>query len=59
MLANFTRLSAEPEDPTIPMYRLLGLLEAVIDQQARLIEEIMDPGSQELHLRAVFTRAMK
>ena len=35
--------SAEPEDPTIAIHRLLCLLETVVDQQAYLIEEMMEP----------------
>lgn len=62
MLAKLTRSSAEPEDPTIAIDRLLGLLETVVEQQAHLIEEVMDPGTsqgQELHLRAVPEPKMK
>lgn len=43
MLAKLTRSSAEPEDPTIAIHRLLCLLETVVDQQAYLIEEMMEP----------------
>jgi hypothetical protein len=56
MLAKLTASSAEPEDPAIAIHRLLGLLETVVDQQAHLIEEMMDPGvskSHRLHLRVV------
>jgi len=43
MLAKLTRSSAEPEDPTIAIHRLLGLLETVVNQQAHLIEEMIEP----------------
>lgn len=62
MLAKLARSSAEAEDPAVAIHRLLGLLETVVDQQAHLIEEIMDPGVsaiQEMHLRAVSTRTVK
>ena len=62
MLAKFTRSSAEPEDPTIAINRLLGLLESVVNQQADLIEEIMEPSasaSQKLHLKLLSTRPVK
>jgi hypothetical protein len=54
MLVKFTRSSSEPEDPTIAIHRLLGLLESVVNEQAHLIEEITGPESgplQELHRR--------
>lgn len=62
MLAKLTRSSSEPEDPALAIHRLLSLLETVVEQQAHLIEEITGPESvplQELHLRAVSTRAVK
>jgi hypothetical protein len=62
MLAKPIRSFAEPEDPTVAIHRLLGLLETVVNQQADLIEEIMDPRispTQELHPRAISTRAVK
>jgi hypothetical protein len=43
MLAKLTRSSAESEDSTIAIHRLLGLLETVVNQQAHLIEEMIEP----------------
>jgi hypothetical protein len=63
MLAKPIRSFAEPEDPTVAIHRLLGLLETVVNQQADLIEEIVDSPhfsyTQELHPRAISTRAVK
>ena len=43
MLAKLTRSSAESEDSNIAIHRLLGLLETVVNQQAHLIEEMIEP----------------
>lgn len=62
MLVNLISSSSEPEDPTIAIHRLLGLLESVVNEQAHLIEEITGPGisaPQELHLRVVSTLVVK
>ena len=60
MLAKLTRSSAEPEDPTIAIHRLLCLLETVVDQQAYLIEEMMEPEPPRPHkLHFMMTRSVK
>jgi hypothetical protein len=43
MLTKPTHPSVSPENPTFAIHRLLGLLETVLDHQAHLIEEIVDP----------------
>jgi hypothetical protein len=46
MLVTFTRSSPTGESPALAINRLLGLLETVVDHQARLIEEIIGPEAE-------------